>query len=89
MRLKAGDAVKRGQPIAQLGQTGNSTEPHLHFQLTDGPDPLQERREHPRLRRELPPDGVDRDRRKVSALFDPLGDDEQVDGLFGLAIQEP
>ena len=43
VRVKAGDAVKRGQPIAQLGQTGNTTEPHLHFQLTDGPDPLYSR----------------------------------------------
>ncbi len=29
MRVKAGDTVKRGQVIAQLGQTGNTTEPHL------------------------------------------------------------
>ncbi|HEY2292615.1 MAG TPA: M23 family metallopeptidase [Thermoanaerobaculia bacterium] len=43
VRVKAGDTVKRGQPIAQLGQTGNTTEPHLHFQLTDGPDPLYSR----------------------------------------------
>ncbi|MFL6231522.1 MAG: M23 family metallopeptidase [Thermoanaerobaculia bacterium] len=43
VRVKAGDAVKRGQVIGQLGQTGNSTEPHLHFQLTDGPDPLYSR----------------------------------------------
>lgn len=43
VRVKAGDAVKRGQVIAQLGQTGNTTEPHLHFQLTDGPDPLYSR----------------------------------------------
>jgi len=43
VRVKTGDAVKRGQGIAQLGQTGNSTEPHLHFQLTDGPDPLYSR----------------------------------------------
>lgn len=43
VRVKAGDAVKRGQAIGQLGQTGNSTEPHLHFQLTNGPDPLYSR----------------------------------------------
>jgi murein DD-endopeptidase MepM/ murein hydrolase activator NlpD len=43
VRVKTGDAVTRGQAIAQLGQTGNTTEPHLHFQLTNGPDPLYSR----------------------------------------------
>lgn len=43
VRVKAGDAVARGQAIAQLGHTGNSTSPHLHFQLTDGADPLYSR----------------------------------------------
>ena len=43
VRVKAGDTVTRGQALAQLGQTGNSTEPHLHFQLTDGPDPMYSR----------------------------------------------
>jgi murein DD-endopeptidase MepM/ murein hydrolase activator NlpD len=43
VRVKAGDAVKRGQAIGQLGHTGNSTEPHLHFQLTDGPDSMYSR----------------------------------------------
>jgi murein DD-endopeptidase MepM/ murein hydrolase activator NlpD len=43
VRVKAGAAVKQGQAIGQLGHTGNSTEPHLHFQLTDGPDPMYSR----------------------------------------------
>ena len=40
VQVKAGDTVKRGQVIARLGTSGNSTEPHLHFQVTDGPEPL-------------------------------------------------
>ena len=38
-RVKAGDHVEEGQPVARLGNSGNSTEPHLHFQLNDVPDP--------------------------------------------------
>jgi len=31
-----GDQVKRGQVLAKLGNTGNTSAPHLHFHLMDG-----------------------------------------------------
>ncbi len=36
--VKTGDVVAEGQPVALLGNSGNSTEPHLHFELVDRPD---------------------------------------------------
>jgi murein DD-endopeptidase MepM/ murein hydrolase activator NlpD len=36
--VNVGDRVRRGQHIANVGQSGSSLLPHLHFQLMDGPD---------------------------------------------------
>ena len=36
--VKTGDDVKKGQVIGKLGNSGNSSGPHLHFQLSDGPE---------------------------------------------------
>lgn len=40
VRVAKGDRVDIGAPIGKLGHTGNSTAPHLHFQLMDSPDLL-------------------------------------------------
>ena len=40
VRVKKGDLVRRGQVLGLVGTSGNSSEPHLHFHVIDGPSPL-------------------------------------------------
>lgn len=37
IRVRPGDRVGAGEPIARCGNSGTSSEPHLHFQLMDHP----------------------------------------------------
>lgn len=38
--VKPGARVRRGQPLARIGNSGDARWPHLHFQVTDGMDVL-------------------------------------------------
>ncbi len=40
LRVKVGDKVKRGQVVGLVGNSGNSTEPHLHFHIGNKNAPL-------------------------------------------------
>ena len=41
VKVKPGDRLSRGQVIGSVGNTGNSTAPHLHFHVMSTPDPLR------------------------------------------------
>ena len=41
--VSPGQRVRVGEVLGRVGHSGNSTAPHLHFQLMDSPDPWQAR----------------------------------------------
>jgi Peptidase family M23 len=41
LKVGAGQHVSAGDVIGHVGNSGNTTLPHLHIQLMDGPDPLR------------------------------------------------
>jgi hypothetical protein len=41
--VKVGDRVKTGEVLGRLGNSGNTTGPHLHFDVLEGPDVLLDR----------------------------------------------
>lgn len=40
LRVKRGEMLRRGDVIGLVGNSGNSSAPHLHFHVMDGPSPL-------------------------------------------------
>jgi len=40
LKVRLGQRVRRGQVLGLVGNSGNSTEPHLHFHLSDANSPL-------------------------------------------------
>jgi hypothetical protein len=40
VRVRSSERVRRGEPIGEVGSTGNSQAPHLHLHVMDGPNGL-------------------------------------------------
>jgi murein DD-endopeptidase MepM/ murein hydrolase activator NlpD len=40
VKVAAGNKVKSGDLLGKVGNTGNTSAPHLHFHVMDGPSPL-------------------------------------------------
>jgi hypothetical protein len=43
LKVREAQRVNEGEFVAAVGNSGNSTTPHLHFHMMDGPDPFKAR----------------------------------------------
>ena len=51
--VRVGDVVRRGQPLAAVGNNGHSNEPHLHLQVQDSPAAADADRTYPMVFRNV------------------------------------
>ncbi|TCO42910.1 M23 family metallopeptidase [Dokdonella fugitiva] len=83
LRVHEGDRVARGQVIALLGNSGNSSEAHLHFHVSDANDPLMSEGVpfvFDRFRETGQADGLD----EATGLFDDVARDAPVTRLLSM-----
>ncbi len=73
-RVKAGQHVAAGQTIALSGNSGNSTAPHLHYELSRGKRYLDPLDYHGTVRRRLEESALPAFRREVARLDGLLGE---------------
>jgi len=73
-RVKKGQHVKAGQTIALSGNSGNSTAPHLHYELSRGKKYLDPLDYHGTVRRRLEESALPAFRREVARLDGLLGE---------------
>lgn len=57
--VKVGQAVRQGEKIGEVGDTGDSAAAHLHFQVNAGPDPFTSKSLPVRLAGIQDPTGID------------------------------
>jgi murein DD-endopeptidase MepM/ murein hydrolase activator NlpD len=65
VRVGPGDAVRAGEPLGRIGNSGSSLQPHLHFQVMNSADPFP-------LFKNLVPFGLAGGRRKAGAQWQPF-----------------
>ena len=51
--VQVGDVVRRGQPLAAVGNNGHTNEPHLHLQVQDSPAGMDADRTYPMVFRNV------------------------------------
>lgn len=53
--VKPGDSLQAGDPIGKVGNSGNSSEAHMHFQVSDGPDLMTNKSIRIRWKKDIQP----------------------------------